>query len=85
LFPEKKHRRAVAVDETKVKLENQWIYIWNAIDVDDRLYMSPQPEHLWMHMYFLRKILECCENESLILVDGGPWYKMDSAEIGIET
>ncbi|MCD6130991.1 MAG: IS6 family transposase [Candidatus Hydrothermae bacterium] len=29
-------RRAVAVDETKVKIENNQIYIWNAIDVDDR-------------------------------------------------
>ena len=33
---EKKHHRAIAVDETKVKLENQWVYIWSAIDVDDR-------------------------------------------------
>ena len=33
---ERKPRRAVAVDETKVKLENQWVYIWSAIDVDDR-------------------------------------------------
>ena len=26
-------------------------------------------------LYFLRKVLECCENEPLILVDGGPWYR----------
>jgi len=25
---QEEHRRAVAVDETKVKLENQWVYRW---------------------------------------------------------
>ena len=37
---DRKIRRAVAVDETKVKLENNQIYVWNAIDVDDRIYLS---------------------------------------------
>ena len=70
----KKHRRAIAVDETKVKLENQWIYIWNAIDVDNReviaIHVSTTRTSLDTK-YFLRKVLECCENGPLILVDGG--------------
>ena len=70
---EKKHRRAIAVDETKVKLENQWVYIWNAIDVDNReviaIHVSTTRTSLDA-LYFLRKVLESCENEPLILVDG---------------
>ena len=34
----RKWRRGVGVDETKVKLENRQIYVWNAIVVDDRMH-----------------------------------------------
>ena len=82
----KKHRRAVAVDETKVKLENQWVYIWNAIDVDNReviaIHVSTTRTSLDA-LYFLRKVLECCENEPLILVDGGPWYRWALQRLGL--
>ena len=48
---ERKYRRAIAVDETRVKLENQWVYVWNAIDVDDHgilvVHVS-QPGPHWM-------------------------------------
>lgn len=48
---ERKYRRAIAVDETRVKLENQWVYVWNAIDVDDHgllvVHVS-QPGHHWI-------------------------------------
>jgi len=36
----KKYHRAIAIDKTKIKLENQWVYIWSAIDVDDPEYPS---------------------------------------------
>ena len=82
----RKHRRAVAVDETKVKLENQWVYIWNAIDVDNReviaVHVSTTRTSLDA-LYFLRRVLECCENEPLILVDGGPWYRWALQRLGL--
>ena len=82
----RKHRRAVAVDETKVKLENQWVYIWNAIDVDNReviaVHVSTTRTSLDV-LYFLRRVLECCENEPLILVDGGPWYRWALQRLGL--
>jgi len=34
-------------------------------------------------LYFLRKVLECCENEPLILVDGGPWYRWALQRLGL--
>ena len=30
----RRYRRAIAVDETKVKLKNQWVYIWNAVKMN---------------------------------------------------
>ena len=78
----KKHRRAIAVDETKVKLENQWIYIWNAIDVDNQeiivIHVSTTRTSLDA-LYFMRRVLECCENEPLILVE--QWYSLFKARI----
>jgi len=77
----KKHRRAVEVDEAKVKLENQWIYIWSAIDVDNReviaIHVSTTRTSL-NALYFLRKVLEC-----LTLVDGGPWYRWALQRLGL--
>jgi len=83
---EKKHRRAIAIDETKVKLENQWVYVWNAIDVDDRsilvVHVSTTRTSLDA-IYFLRKVLEYCENKPLILVDRGPWYRWALQRLGL--
>ena len=31
---EKKRRRAIALDETKIKVRNRWIFVWAANDVD---------------------------------------------------
>ncbi len=31
---EAKHRRTIAVDETKVKVQGRWLFLWAAIDVD---------------------------------------------------
>ena len=62
----------LAVDETKFKLENQWVYIWSAIDVDDCsilvVHVSTTRTLLDEHV-FLRKVLEYCDGKPLILVD----------------
>ena len=31
---ERRPRRAIAVDETKIRVQGEWIYLWAAIDVD---------------------------------------------------
>ena len=86
LFRRKKDRRAIAVDETKVKLENRWVYIWSAIDIEDHsilaIHVSTTRTSLDA-IYFLRKVLEYCENKPLILVDRGPWYKWALQRIGL--
>jgi len=34
--PERKIRRLIAIDETKLKLENKQIFVWSAVDVDTK-------------------------------------------------
>ena len=34
--PEKRKRRLVAIDETKIKLEKRLIFVWAAMDVDTK-------------------------------------------------
>ena len=80
-------RRAVAVDETKVKLENSQIYIWNAIDVDSRVILAVHVSETRTTLdaiYFLKRVLERCENKPLILVDKGPWYRFALERLGLQ-
>jgi len=85
--PEKKVRRVVAIDETKVKKERRQLYLWNAIDIDDKTILAT---HLstsrtsFDAIYFLRMVLEQCENKPLILVDRGPWYRWSLQRLGLE-
>jgi transposase-like protein len=53
-FPEPKHkeRKAIAVDETMIKVKCKWNYLWAAMDVDNKEILS-----VWILLVFLRKIL----------------------------
>jgi transposase-like protein len=33
---EPKHRRCIAIDETKLCIKKTWVYVWSAIDVDSK-------------------------------------------------
>ena len=82
----KKRRRVVAIDETKVKLENEQIYVWNAIDVDEEViavHVSTTRTSFDAY-YFLRRVLDTCENKPLILVDKGPWYRWALQRLGLK-
>ena len=88
LFDVKKRwRRAIAVDETKVKLENEQIYIWNAIDVDSRVILAVyvlETRTTLDAIYIFKRVLKRCENKPLILVDKGPWYRFALEKLGLE-
>ncbi|MCD6237259.1 MAG: IS6 family transposase [Thermoplasmata archaeon] len=75
------------MDETKVKIENNQIYIWNAIDVDDISILAvhvSSSRTSFDAIYFLRKMLEKSENKPLVLVDRGPWYRFALERPGLE-
>ena len=61
-----KPRRLVAVDETKTKLNGEWLYMWAAIDVDAKeilaIYASWQRPGLNAYI-FLKKALKACSNK----------------------
>ncbi|RLF26131.1 MAG: IS6 family transposase, partial [Thermoplasmata archaeon] len=85
--PEKKTRRIVAIDETKLKKEKQQIYIWNALDINDKTILAVHistSRTSFDAIYFLKMMLETCENKPLILVDRGPWYRWALQRLGLE-
>jgi putative transposase len=72
---EKKERRAIAVDETMIKLENEQIFLWIAIDVDNKeilsVYLSKSRSGLDT-ILFLKRALKHCTNKPRIIADKGP-------------
>jgi putative transposase len=75
--PERRRRRVIAVDETKLKLRGEQIYVWAAVDVRTKEVLACRVS--WTRSIldaeaFLKKTLEACSNKPLILVDKGPWY-----------
>ncbi len=76
--PEKKKRRLIAIDETKLKLENRYIFVWSAIDTDTKecLAVWATEGRSSFHAYaFLKEVLKYCENKPEIVVDRGFWYR----------
>jgi len=84
---ERKARRLVAIDETKLKVNGKHVFVWAAIDVDTRELLavcaSYQRSSLNSYM-FLRKVLKACANRPLILVDRGPWYPDALNRLGLK-
>ncbi|AEA46217.1 IS6 family transposase [Archaeoglobus veneficus] len=84
--PEKKKRRLVAIDETKIKLEKKQIFVWAAIDVDTMECLA-----IWASggrgsfeaYVFLREVLKHCENKPEIVVDRGFWYLWALKRLGL--
>jgi len=67
----------VAVDETKLKLGGEQLYVWAAIDVKTREVLACRvswTRSIMQAEAFLRKTLEACSPKPIILVDKGPWY-----------
>ena len=75
--PDRNRRRAVAVDETKLDIEEQEVYVWAAVDVDtfEILHVEVSLGRSSLDaLLFLREVLEHCRGRSLILTDRGGWY-----------
>ncbi|XRO74885.1 IS6 family transposase [Methanocaldococcus sp. 28A] len=85
--PERKTRNLIAIDETKLKLGNETIYVWSAIDVESKeclgIYVSKTRCYLDT-MLFVRRILKFCSNKPKILVDGGKWYPWALQRLGLK-
>ena len=85
--PRKKERRLIAIDETKLKLENNQIFVWTAIDVDtdECLAIWASEGRTSFHAYvFLKEVLKYCENRPEVVVDRGFWYKWALQRLGLK-
>jgi len=84
---EKMFRRAVALDETVVKIHGFRAYVWSAVDVDSgevlAIYAS-WSRNMIVAMKFVRIVLDRCYNKPLIIVDRGPWYRWALERIGLK-
>jgi len=85
--PERVRRRVVAVDETKLKLNGEQLYVWAAVDVKTKEVLACRvswTRNIMQAETFLRKVLEACVNNPLILVDKGPWYPEALYNLGLK-
>ena len=85
--PEKKKRRLIAIDETKLKLENKHIFVWSSIDVDTKecLTVWATEGRSSFHAYeFLKEVLRYCENKPEVVVDRGFWYRWALKRLGLD-
>ncbi|ELZ36980.1 transposase, IS240 [Halorubrum saccharovorum DSM 1137] len=70
------YHSTVAIDETKLKVEETEVYVWAAVDVGDfeRLHIEVSPGRSDLDaLLFVKQVLERCRGEPVVLVDRGPW------------
>ena len=85
--PKRKRRSLVAVDETKLKLRGEHLFVWAAIDVETKEVLACRvswTRNIMQAEAFPRKVLETCTNKPLILVDKGPWYPEALRVLGLK-
>lgn len=71
------YHSTVAVDETKISVEDDEVYVWAAVDVDTfevvHIEVSPGRSNLDA-LLFLKTVLKRCRGQPVIIVDRGSWY-----------
>lgn len=75
----KKRRKKVAIDESKIKINGKWAFLWAAIDVETRELLALEVS--WLRngacaKWFLQDVLKTCTNPKRVLIisDGAGWY-----------
>ena len=75
--PDPDYHSTVAIDETKLKVEETEVYVWAAVDVETfeviHIEVSPGRSELDA-LLFVKQVLKRCRGEPVVLVDRGPWY-----------
>lgn len=84
---QKRERSVLVVDETKIRVEGDWIWIFAAIDPENReivnLLVTKYRESMDA-LIFLKRCLERCEGKPVLITDGGPWYPWAAERLGLE-
>lgn len=81
-----KKRRAIAIDETKIKIQGEWMFIWAAIDIDSWEVIATwvsQGRSCLEALQFIRQLLSLCKNKPFVYVDRARWYKWALNRLGV--
>lgn len=81
--------RTVVVDETKVGVEDEEVYVWAAVTRAsfEVIHVEVSPGRSALDaLLFLRTVLERCRGEPVVIVDRGPWYtsSLDNLDLPCE-
>jgi len=84
--PIRRKRELIAVDETKIKLENKQIFVWSARDAEtgECLFIWASENRSFEAYVFLREVLRCCDNKPEFVVDRGFWYLWALKRLGLK-
>jgi len=84
---ERRARRLVVVDETKVRVRGGYVWVFAAIDPENReivaVHVSRYRECVDV-LRFLKRCLERCEGKPVLMTDGGPWYRWPAQRLGLK-
>jgi len=82
----KRKRRVIIVDETEIRTKKGWIYVFAAIDPENReivnLLVTRHRESIDA-LGFLTRCLRYCKGKPIIVTDGGPWYRWPVRRLGL--
>lgn len=83
----RRKRRALVVNETKVRTRGGWIWIFAAIDPERREVMNllvARHREAIDALGFPRCCLRYCDGKPVIITDGGPWYRWPARRLGLK-
>ena len=83
----RKRRRCLVVDETKIRTKDGWIYVFGAVDPENREIVSLQVTKYRESvdaLGFLKRCLRHCRGKPVIATDGGPWYRWPTQRLGLK-
>ena len=75
--PDRDRRQTVAVNGTKIDIEDEEVYVWATVDVDtfEVLHFEVSPGRSSLDVLpFLKEVLKYCRGQPTVLADRGEWY-----------
>jgi len=83
----RKRRRCLAADETKVRTKSGWIYVFGAVDPENReiVYLLATKYREGIDaLRFLKRCLRYCKGKPIIVTGGGPRYRWPARRLGLK-
>ena len=83
----RKRRRCLVVGETKIRTKSGWIYVFGAVDPENReivYLLATKYQESIDTLRFLKRRLRYCKGKPVIITDGGPWYRWPTRRLGLK-